>query len=76
VGFIRLMATTAGRLVRLVAGLLLIVIGLVGGDGWFVLAAVGVFPLLAAAFDVCGFAPLFDQRFHGRDVRARNGRRR
>jgi hypothetical protein len=53
-GFIRFMATTAGRLVGLVAGLLLIVVGLVAGGGWFVLAAVGVFPLLAAAFDVCG----------------------
>jgi hypothetical protein len=74
-GFTRFMATTAGRLVRLFAGVLLVVIGLVAGGGWFVLAIVGVVPLLAAAFDVCGFAPLFGQPFHGRDIRAKDGRR-
>jgi hypothetical protein len=35
-----------------------------------VLAVVGLVPLLAAAFDVCVFAPLFSQPFHGRDLRA------
>ncbi|HEY5272248.1 MAG TPA: YgaP-like transmembrane domain [Acidimicrobiales bacterium] len=58
-GFFRFMATSAGRLVRVVAGVVMIVIGLVAGGGWCDLAVVGFVPLLAAAFDVCGFAPLF-----------------
>lgn len=69
-GFTRFMAAFAGRLVRFVAGALLIVIGLVAGGDWYVLAVVGLVPLLAASFDVCLFAPLLSQPFHGRDVRA------
>jgi len=69
-GFTRFMATTAGRLVRLVAGALLLAAGPALGGGWFVLAVVGLVPLFAAAFDVCLFAPLFSQPFRGRDARA------
>lgn len=69
-GFIRFMASSAGRIVRFAAGALLVVIGLVVGGGWYVLAVIGLVPLLAAAFDVCLFAPLFSQPFHGRDYRA------
>ena len=68
-GFIRFMASGSGRVARLVVGIVLIVVGLIAGGGWFILAAVGVVPLLAAAFDVCLFAPLFNQPFHGRDAR-------
>ena len=47
-GFVRFMNTTTGRAVRVVAGLVLIVGGLVSGGvaGW-VVAAVGVVPLAA-----------------------------
>jgi hypothetical protein len=64
------MASTAGRLIRFVVGVLLIVVGLIEGGGWFVLAVVGLVPLFAAAFNICLFAPMFSQPFHGRDVRA------
>ena len=66
---VRLMASRPGRVTRLVVGMVLIVAGLIAGGGWFVLAVVGLVPLLAAAFDVCLFAPLFNQPFHGRDAR-------
>ena len=68
-GFVRFMASRPGRVVRLVAGVLLIVVGLIADGRWFVLAVVGLVPLLAAAFDVCLFAPLFSQPFRGRDMR-------
>lgn len=49
----------AGRLARVVAGLVLIGIGLAaGGMLGVVLAVVGLVPLLAGAFGVCLLAPL------------------
>jgi len=57
--FIRFMESTAGRLTRGAAGLILIALGAwLGGAGW-VLALVGLIPLGAALFDVCLAAPLF-----------------
>jgi hypothetical protein len=68
--FARFMASTAGRLARVVAGLALIGIGLVVGGWGYVLAVVGLVPLLAGILDVCLFAPLFGQAFREREVRA------
>ena len=67
------LVTTAGRITRGVAGLLLVAIGLLGvGDtGGLVLAVIGLVPLLAGLFDVCVFAPLFGQSFYGTKVRER-----
>ena len=68
--FVKFMSSTAGRATRVVAGLILIVIGvLIGGAGW-ILAAVGLVPLLAGAFDVCLFGPLLKQPLSGKEVRA------
>ena len=69
--FFRFMANTTGRVVRIVAGLLLIAIGLLwvhGAVGW-ILAIVGLVPLLAGAFDKCVFAPLFRLPFDGPQLR-------
>jgi len=65
-GFVRFMNTTTGRAVRVVAGLVLIVGGLVSGGvaGW-VVAAVGVVPLAAGLANVCLFAPLFHAPLRG-----------
>lgn len=69
--FLDFMASTAGRIARVVAGLALIVIGaLMGGAGWLI-AAVGLVPLLAGAFDVCLLAGLMHQPFKGTDFRSR-----
>lgn len=70
-GFVKFMVTGAGRAVRVVAGIALVVIGLwlVGGTGGVILAVVGLVPLLAGLFDFCVFAPLFGLPFLGPQVR-------
>jgi hypothetical protein len=70
-GFARFMSSTAGRLLRFVAGVALIVIGLavVGGAGGIILAIVGLVPLLAPLANVCVFAPLFGGPFWARDIK-------
>jgi hypothetical protein len=69
-GFSRFMASAAGRAVRIVAGVALIVIGGVLGGGWWALAVVGLVPLAAGALDVCLFNLLFGQPLSGKAVRA------
>ena len=69
--FVRFMSSTAGRVTRIVAGLVLIIIGaLIGGAGWFI-AAIGLVPFVAGAVDVCVLAPLLKQPLSGKAVRAR-----
>ena len=69
--FFRFMASSNGRITRIVAGLLLIAIGFlwVHGTGGWILAIVGLVPLLAGAFDKCVFAPLFGHPFDGPKLR-------
>jgi hypothetical protein len=69
--FFGFMASTAGRAVRVVAGLVLILVGLLavqGTWGW-ILALVGLVPLLAGLFDYCVFAPLARLPIGGKDLR-------
>lgn len=70
-GFVKFMVTGAGRVVRIVAGVALIAIGLllVGGTGGIILAVVGLVPLTAGVFDFCVFAPLFGLPLMGEQVR-------
>jgi hypothetical protein len=69
--FFSFLASPAGRAVRIVAGLGLIVVGL----GWlrsisgWMLAIVGLVPLLAGGLDRCVFAPLFGLPFVGSRLR-------
>ena len=65
------LAGPAGRLVRVIAGVVLIVVGLavVGGVGGWILAIVGLVPLVAGVFDWCFFAPLFGLPFLGPRLR-------
>lgn len=69
--FFRFMANGTGRIVRIVAGLLLIAFGIlwVQGTGGWILAIIGLVPLLAGAFDKCVFAPLFKLPFDGSQLR-------
>ncbi len=59
--FVSFMASTTGRVVRIVAGIALIAWGLLGlsGTTGIVVAVIGALPLLAGLFDFCVFAPLF-----------------
>ena len=68
-GFVRFMASTAGRALRIVAGVVLIAVGASVGGWWWVLAIAGLVPLLAGIADVCVFAPIFGQAFRGRAIR-------
>ncbi len=68
IGFL---ASTPGRITRIVAGLALIVIGLfvIGGGSGIVVAVIGAVPFLAGLFDLCVFAPLFGAPLSGRRIR-------
>ena len=62
------MARPAGRLLRIVAGLALIVWGwtMSGTTTGTVLMVVGVVPVLAGVFNVCLIAPIIGAPFSGR----------
>ena len=70
--FCTFMASTAGRVVRIVAGIALIAWGLLGlgGTVGIIVAIVGAVPLLAGLFDFCVFAPLFGCPLSGPRIRA------
>ena len=70
--FVNFMASTTGRIVRIVAGLALIGWGLLGlgGTSGLIVAIVGLVPLAAGLFDFCVFAPLFGNPLSGRKIRA------
>ena len=69
--FFGFIASPAGRVIRIIAGVALILIGLlaVGGIWGWILAIVGLVPLLAGLFDRCVFAPLFGLPFVGPRLR-------
>ena len=68
--FSQFRASTAGRLLRIVVGLALIIAGLMmRSTGGYILAAVGLLPLAAGAFDRCILAPLFHMPFSGKAIR-------
>lgn len=70
--FITFMASTTGRIVRIVAGAALIAWGLLGLDGatGIIVTVIGAVPLLAGLFDFCVFAPLFGGSLSGSKLRA------
>ncbi len=70
--FIKFMASTAGRVTRALAGVILIVWGMlgIGGTAGIVVAIVGLLPLVAGLFDFCIFAPLFGAPFNGPGIRS------
>lgn len=69
-GFAKFMSSAVGRIIRILAGLALIAVGLLVVHGVFgvVIAVVGLTPLLAGIFNICIFAPLFGGPFKGKDV--------
>lgn len=70
--FVSFMASTTGRIVRIVAGIALIVVGvlLMNGVGGIIVAVIGLLPLVAGLFDFCVFAPLFGNPLSGPRIRA------
>jgi hypothetical protein len=73
--FGQLMASPFGRVLRIVAGIALIALGVWIDSGWGVASIViGAVPLLAGLFDVCVFSLLFGGPFAGRKIRALHSR--
>jgi Protein of unknown function (DUF2892) len=69
--FVKFMASPAGRITRIVAGIVLVVLGiLMHNVGGIVVAIVGLVPLLAGLFDFCVFAPLFGAPISGPKIRS------
>lgn len=70
--FIAFMASSTGRGARIVAGIVLIVVGLLGlqGTTGIIVAVIGAVPLLAGLLDFCLFAPLFGCPLSGPKIRA------
>ena len=70
-GFVQFMAGGAGRALRIVAGIVLILIGLLVMDGaaGYIVAAIGLVPLAAGIFDFCLLAPLLGHPFSGPAIR-------
>ncbi|MBX3062199.1 MAG: DUF2892 domain-containing protein [Anaerolineae bacterium] len=70
--FVNFMASTAGRIVRIVAGIALIAVGLgvLTGTTGIIVAVIGLVPLAAGLFDFCVFAPLFGRPLSGPKIRA------
>jgi Inner membrane protein YgaP-like, transmembrane domain len=68
------LASSTGRTVRVVAGVILVAwgwFGLSGATG-MVVALVGLVPIFAGIFDFCVFAPLFGAPLSGPKIRAGN----
>jgi len=70
--FVAFMASSTGRIVRVVAGIALIAVGLLVMQDTvgIILAVVGLVPLLAGIFDFCLFAPLFGNPLSGTKIRS------
>ena len=70
--FVFFLASNTGRIVRIIAGLALVVLGRFGLSGMaaLVVMLIGAVPLLAGTFDFCIFAPLFGAPLSGPKIRA------
>lgn len=67
--FLTFMASAAGGVTRVVAGIGLIVIGVLAGGHWIALAVIGIVPPAAGAFDGCLSAPPARVPFAGKPFR-------
>jgi hypothetical protein len=70
---IKFLASKNGRIIRVVVGIALVAWGFFGDVNTWVgilLIVVGLVPLLAGAFDVCVFSPLFGGPFKGSKIRS------
>ena len=66
--FVSFMRSSAGRGLRIAAGVVLIAAGIaIGGTGGIVMAVVGLVPLAAGVFNFCLLGPLFGVDLMGRE---------
>jgi len=64
-GLVQFMSSTIGRIARVIAGVVLIAVGVSLGGAWWTLAVVGLVPLVAGALNVCLLAPVLGQPLKG-----------
>jgi hypothetical protein len=64
---IHFIQSTIGRLVRIIVGIALIVVGLlfISGTGGYVVAIIGLVPLFVGMAGICLIAPLFGYTLNG-----------
>ena len=70
--FIKFLASSTGRATRVIAGIALVLWGMIGlgGATGIVVTVIGLVPLLAGLFDFCIFAPLFGAPLSGPRIRS------
>jgi len=69
--FAKFMSSNDGRILRILVGVALIFIGIVmHSTGGYILAIIGLVPLLAGSLDFCLIAPLMHLPFSGKAIRA------
>jgi len=69
-GFALFMSSAAGRVLRILAGLVMIGLGVKAGTtGGYILAIIGLVPLALGIFNWCLFAPLLGVPFKGSELR-------
>ena len=69
-GFVAFISSPAGRLIRVLAGIALIGVGLNAASiNGYIVAAIGIIPLLAGAFDVCILGGLLGGPYKGNAIR-------
>ncbi len=69
-GIALFMSSATGRILRVVAGLLMIVLGMRSGTtGGYILAIAGFVPLALGMLNWCLFAPLLGVPFKGSDLK-------
>lgn len=68
--FARFMATNVGRMMRILAGMILILGGLalLAGFWKFILVGAGLLLMAAGVFNFCFIAPLVGGPFFGKDI--------
>ena len=66
------LASSTGRIVRVVAGLILVAWSwfVLDGTTGVIMALIGLVPVFAGIFDFCVFAPLFGAPLSGPKIRA------
>ncbi|MEY4275616.1 MAG: hypothetical protein RIS26_79 [Actinomycetota bacterium] len=68
-GFIKFMASTAGRIARFVIGAAVFGFGMASANFWLI--GLGVFFMVVGLFDVCVLAPLFKLPVSGKAIRSK-----
>lgn len=69
--FAKFMATATGRIIRVIMGAAIILLGMVAGDTvGLVLVIVGFIPFFAGILNLCMIAPFIGVPFKGKDILA------